>query len=176
MSRSAERIYDEYLVLGCQAGDEEAFAELARRWHPRLVRRAVALLGNLADAEDAAQEALMAIARSIRGLEDPTRFASWAFRILARRASDQVREACSRRRTDGAAEAPPPPAPEGHDEVRSAVERLPGEYRSVLELFYRVELEVAEIAEVLGIPEGTVKSRLHEGRARVRQALERSRT
>jgi RNA polymerase sigma-70 factor (ECF subfamily) len=176
--RTRERVADEMLVLAAQARQVEAFERLAIRWHPRLLRYAHRLTGDSEGAREVAQEAWVAIARGLGRLEDPATFGPWALRITNRRCADWIaRRQKTRRRTavlDAAAEATTEHDSRGNDlaRVRDALRRLDPDRRALMAMFYVEGLTVAEIASVLEIPAGTVKSRLYYARARLRAALE----
>jgi RNA polymerase sigma-70 factor (ECF subfamily) len=176
--RSREKVVDEMLVLAAQAGQVEAFERLAVRWHPRLLRHARRLTGDAEGAREAVQEAWLAVARGLRRLDDPARFASWVFRIVGRRCFDWIAGRSRERRRaadlDEAAGAPAGPGADPDDivRVREALRRLAPEPRALLALFYAEGLSIAEIAGTLGIPAGTVKSRLYHARERLRAVLE----
>ncbi|MCB9839137.1 MAG: sigma-70 family RNA polymerase sigma factor [Phycisphaeraceae bacterium] len=172
-----EAVYDQWLVLRSQGGDAEAFAQLVRRWSPRLLRHARRLLDTDADARDAAQDAWLSITGALNRLNDPATFRRWAYRIVTRRCADHLRRAQRQRRTDTAAAVPEaaPIPDEHHDEIdrlRAAIRALPAERRVVLSLLYVDGLTTTEIASVLEIPTGTVKSRLRLARDELRRTLD----
>ncbi len=175
-----EKLYDEWLVARSQAGDAGALDELVRRWHPRLVRQAVALTNDGEAARDVAQEAWIAMVRGLGRLDDPVAFPAWAFRVLHRKAIDWVRKRQRRRKRDRSfeemANAPPPPSrADGKDvALETALQSLSAEQRAMVGLFYYEQLSVAEIADVLGISPGTVKSRLYHCRQQLRRHMEES--
>lgn len=180
MNRSTGDIIDELLVLGARAGLEADLARLIERWDARLVRHAAHLLGDANAGADAAQEAWLKIVKRIGTLRDPSRFGPWAVRITTNICRDaQRRERRERRGVSGAAGVDPDlvaaEAAGGRaDEIgrlRVALGRLPGEQRALLSLRYTDRLGLAEIARVLGVPVGTVKSRLHTVRAELRSSL-----
>ena len=121
-------------------------------------------------AWDVTQESWLGIIRGIVSLDDPARFPSWAFRIVTHKASDWLQQ---RKRTRQPATGELEDQPMGNGSQRhettidlvSVLVRLPSESRSVLSLYYLEGFGIAEIASSLGIPEGTVKSRLHAARA-----------
>jgi RNA polymerase sigma-70 factor (ECF subfamily) len=175
-----ERALDEYLVLLSQAGSGAALDGLARRWTPRLVRYAARLLGGSGDAgetaRDVVQDAWIGAIRGLRGLRDPAQFPAWIYGIVSRRCADTMRVNGRRRRVD--AEIPPGPAgqkaalaSEYQLDLATAVRRLPPIHRAVVHLFYREGMSIEEIAAVLKIPAGTVKSRLHHAREALRWQL-----
>jgi RNA polymerase sigma factor (sigma-70 family) len=173
-----ERIVDELLVLAAQARHVAAFERLASRWHPRLLRHARRLTDDADGARDAVQEAWLAIARGLGRLQDPACFGSWALRITSRRCADWVahRQRARERFTEieAAADAPAPTNDRGDDlsRLREALRSLGPEQRALMAMYYVEDLSVREIAEVLGIPVGTVKSRLYHARERLRAVLE----
>jgi RNA polymerase sigma-70 factor (ECF subfamily) len=176
MTRSAEQVYDELLVLRARDGDAEAFAELFSRWNPRLTGHAFRLTGRADAASDAVQETWLAILRGLGRLDDPARFPGFAHRILTRRCADWTRRMSRDRRVfaeeqvaasaDGGAEAA-----SDLERVREALGRIPVPRRVVVTLHYLHDLSVAEIARILRVPAGTVKSRLHDAREQLRSAL-----
>ena len=177
-NRQTSEVFDDLLVLEAQQGSSAAFSQLVRRWTPQLLRHAARLLGGHALAQDAVQDAWIAIARSLRGLKDPARFAPWAFAITTRRSIDLVRRAAreSRLRTRRAADFPPAGlagsgAADGLD-LTAALLRLPVEQRLVASLFYGEGLGVEGIAASHGLAPGTVKSRLHAARTQLKKFLQ----
>ena len=184
MERSPDQIHDELLVLRCQDGDEQALAALVQRWQERLWRHAFRLTGRRDAAADVMQESWLAIVRGIGRLKDPACFRAWAYRIVTHRAADWTRRVQRQRKLleNVAAETPQPqqPATPGDDEdvnlLRDAMRKLPAERRALLSLFYLDELSIGEIATVLSIPAGTVKSRLFHARGELKSLLERNRT
>lgn len=181
MNQRPGQIHDELLVLGAQDGEAEAFRELVGRWQRRLWRHAWRLTGRRDAASDVLQEAWIAIVRGIRKLDDPACFGAWAYRIVGHKCADWTRGRLRQRNlvesaAEDAVEAVDDP-PSGGDEdegVRQALARLPAEYRAVLSLRYLDGASTAEIANILGVPLGTVKSRLHYAKKQMKRVLERS--
>jgi RNA polymerase sigma factor (sigma-70 family) len=181
MKRSAEQIYDELLVLRARDGDEAAFAELFSRWNGRLTGHAFRLTGRADAAHDAVQDTWLAIVRGLGRLDDPARFPGFAHRILTRRCADWTRGVIRQRRAhgeyqsaasgDGGAETA-----SDLERVREALARISVARRVVVTLHYLNELSVAEIAALLRVPAGTVKSRLHDAREQLRSALQGRKT
>ena len=174
-----ERATDELLVLRCQEGDAGAFDELIGRWQERLWRHAWRLTDSRDAAWDAIQEAWITVSRDIRGLKDAAAFPTWAYRITSNRCHDWIRRQRRRRRADKAyaegadrVENETPGAHQRSADLDEALSRLPGRDRAILSLRYEEEFGVAEIAKILKIPPGTVKSRLHYARKRLRHYLE----
>lgn len=185
MNPDPKQVLTELLVLSAQAGDEHAFRELHALWSADLRRLALARVERPDAAQEVANDAWLAIARGLHRLDDPACFPRWAFRIVERRGADWVRaqQASRRRELAAVAEAEtlapapaPAPAAEPPDEIltlRAAIALLPADARRLLHLFYDHGRSVAEIAAILTVPAGTVKSRLFHLRETLKQQLER---
>jgi RNA polymerase sigma-70 factor (ECF subfamily) len=168
------------LVERAQRGDHEAFDALASAAYHRLYAIARRILRDGYAAEDAVQDALVKAWRDLRGLRDPGAFDAWLHRLLVNACRDQGRR--NRRR--------PVELPallidreEPRDDLAQLVDRdqlerafleLSVEHRTVLVLTHYVGLPASEIGKILGIPPGTVASRLHYGARAMRAALGRS--
>jgi RNA polymerase sigma-70 factor, ECF subfamily len=177
---------DEILVVRAQKGDQAALAELITRYERKTYNLAYRLMGNHADASDAAQEALVRVYTRLHNFRGDSAFSTWLFRVVTNTCLDELRR---RGRLRHASLDNPLPAEEGAlprqttDEgdgpteraerrevqaaVRRAINRLPDEYRAVVVMRDLHDLSYHEIAAVLGTSLGTIKSRLH----RARQAL-----
>jgi RNA polymerase sigma-70 factor (ECF subfamily) len=119
----------------------------------------------------------MSVLSGLRRLQDPGAFGGWAYRIVTFKCVDHVRRSERQRRAEEQQPAQATADPED-DEVmvlRAALADLSVEQRALLSLYYREELRVERIAEILGIPLGTVKSRLHHTRAVLKERMERRR-
>jgi RNA polymerase sigma-70 factor (ECF subfamily) len=175
------------LVRRARAGDPVAFERLVDRWVEPAFRTALAILGREADARDATQDALLDAWRNIRQLRDPERFDAWLGRIHLnacrtagrRRGRASVREVSVSfiPEADEPANHQPGLADESADldELERAFEHLSLPLRTVLVLHHLRYQSIEQIAAVLGIPEGTVKWRLHEARGALARALEEER-
>lgn len=171
---------DGELAALAQAGDREAFGELVYRYAAPARRLTRAVLRNDADADDAAQDGFLAALRTI-GRYDPTRpFGPWLMRIVANAAADRRRRRRVRETealTPSLASPAASPDEEAHREglrsaLREALATLPERQRLAI-VFFDVEgYSHAEIAEVLGVPAGTVRSDVFHARRALRPALE----
>ncbi|MGA2031860.1 MAG: sigma-70 family RNA polymerase sigma factor [Thermoguttaceae bacterium] len=174
-----DRLNDELLVLRCQEGDAEAFEALVARWQRRLWRHAWRLTGDESAAWDALQEAWIGISRGINRLTEAAAFPAWAYQIVSNKCRDSMRRE-QRRREAAAAysqriereEQQSAAARQQHGTLAEALQQLPGPDRAILSLRYEDQFDTAEIACILAIPEGTVKSRLFYARQRLRKYLE----
>lgn len=169
------------LVLRAQTGDRAAFDELLQSVQQPLFGYLVRLMGERAVAEDVLQDAFVLIYRKLRWLEEPELFRPWAYRIASReafKAMKRERRWGEQVRDDevlGALAAPPTEEgefePELIERLPQLVARLSPASRAVLVLHYMHEMSLAEVADVLGLAAGTVKSRLAYGLATLRRAL-----
>jgi RNA polymerase sigma-70 factor (ECF subfamily) len=162
------------LVRAAQGGSAEAMEELFRRHWPRAHRAAWLVVHDAAAAEDVAQEAFLAAVRSLDRFDRRRPFGPWLHRIVVNRAIDHARARDVRREVpaDAVAEAAAPSSagpgsgPEScapSDEVVAALAALAPEQRAVIVLRHLLGFTPGEIARVLGLPRGTVNSRLRRG-------------
>lgn len=178
MHRQAEDILSEYLVLAAQAGSRAAFGDLVRRWTPRLRRHVTRVLMDPDAASDVVQDSWLAIARGLKRLDDPRRFAGWAFAIASRRCADEIRGRQKQRATIAAvtlAQKTTAPAAEGLDgalDLSAALGRLPPDQRLLVSLFYGEGFDIDELAAAFRVPAGTIKSRLFTARHTLKIHLE----
>ena len=165
------------LVERAQRGDHEAFDALAGAAYHRLYAVARRILRDGYAAEDAVQDALVRAWRDLRGLRDRDRFDAWLHRLLVNACHDQVRRR-RRRPLEVPVLATDQPAVEDRlgqlvdrDELERAFLQLSVEQRAALVLTHYVGLSAAEVASILGIPAGTVYSRLHYGAQAMRAVI-----
>jgi RNA polymerase sigma factor (sigma-70 family) len=168
---------DEWLAIRCQLGEPGAFDELIARWHGPLWAFLRRLVGNDDAARDVLQDAWVRILRGFPRLRDGSRLRAWLFAITRRALMDRLREQYARPievelSGDDIAFEPPDDQTENIDALEEALDRLPLVEREVLTLFYLQELSLADIAEALDVPPGTVKSRLFRARKMLRQAVQ----
>ena len=164
------------LVVLAREGDRDAFDELVHRVVDRLYAVAYRILRSGPSAEDATQQALVDIWRRLPALRDPDRFDAWAYRVVVHASFAEHRrrrrEAPAGSLTDGTADADPFISVARRDQLERGFQRLPADQRAVLVLQHYLELTHEEIADVLGVPVGTVRSRLHAARGGMRAALD----
>lgn len=174
--KNREQIIEELLVLRCQDGDGPAFGELVDRWQERLWRHARLLTGDDDAAWDVVQETWVAIVKGISRLQDAGAFPKWAHKIVNAKSVDWIRKRQSQRKLSDnlALESASDQIGNEQDHLRAALARLPVEQRSLLSLHYAEGYGMSEIAEIIGIPEGTVKSRLYNAREQLRKLMENS--
>ena len=166
------------LVERARHGDRESFSVLVDASMARLYNLAQLMLTDGDLAEDAVQEALIVAWRDLRALRDPDRFDAWLNRILVRavyRLANHERQQIGRRQVTqiGNTTTPDPAAAfEDRDAIDRGFRRLKAEYRVVLVVTHYLGLTGDEAAEVLGVPVGTVRSRLHRATAAMRAELD----
>ncbi|MFI0960069.1 RNA polymerase sigma factor [Streptomyces sp. NPDC021080] len=172
----------EELARRAAAGDTVALDVLLRQVRPEIVRRCGRFLPCREDAEEAAQDVLLQVARKITAFEGRSRFSTWLYTVVANCARQKYRElkrrAAERPEAIDATQYVDPRTTSviagSRIDLLEALERLEREHPHLVEpLVYRdiCQLEYAEVAERVGIPLGTLKSRLHEARRKVRPWL-----
>ena len=169
---------DHDLVAAAQGGDREAYVDLIRVRTDRLFTIARRILRDIDRAEDALQDALVIAWRDLRGLRDPDRFDAWLQRLVV---NVCIAQATRERRRAANLRVLPVDGPAAPDELlgvgdRDLLERgfrrLPPQQRAILVLHHYLGYAPSEIAETLGIPPGTARSRLHHAHRAMRAALE----
>jgi RNA polymerase sigma-70 factor (ECF subfamily) len=168
---------DEALVVRAQAGDAHAFSVLASTAIDRLYAVAYRILRETELARDATQDALLEAWRDLPSLRDPGRWDAWTYRLVVHACYNQRR---SERRLSAAIQflgndrsSFPDTALSvaDRDELERGFRRLPAEQRAVVVLHHYLGLPLTEVADVLGIPAGTARSRLHHATRRLRAAI-----
>ena len=169
---------DRDLVEAAQRGDQEAYVDLIRPRHRRLFAIAQRILRDVDRAEDVLQDALVIAWRDLRGLRDPDRFDAWLNRVLVRESIDHASR--ERRRVtnlrvlpvDGPVGPDPLLTVADRDQLERGFRRLSPDQRAILVLHHYAGYSPSEIAETLGIPAGTARSRLHNAHRAMRAALD----
>lgn len=166
-----------YLVERSQRGDKHAFAELAAAIGDRLYAVAHRIMRDPEVAGDMAQLTLVKIWRELPTLRDIDRFDGWSYRLLVNSCRDEMRRQRGNR-GDLRLMDQDRPIPDAslsvadRDQLDRGFERLTAEQRTVIVLQYYLDYSMAEIAVLLGVPVGTVRSRLHYAKRAMRSALE----
>ena len=169
---------DRDLVERARSGDQGAFATLVDMTSTTLFGVARRILRDPGLAEDALQNALVAIWRKLPHLRDPERFEAWAFRILVHECyaeSPRVRQWAATVRllpTDRPSDTDEIRSIGDRDELERAFRQLPLDQRAVFVLHHHVGLSLVAIADTLGIPDGTARSRLHYATRALRAAFD----
>ena len=178
----AEDRTDPELIERYLGGDAAAFSALVRRHEQRVYNLCYRMLGREEDARDAAQDAFLTALRKLSSFRGEAQFTTWLHRVTVNACYDVLRKKKREPLLEPAREedAPEPPGPASPDhadsaiaavDVQRALMRVPQEFRAVLVMHDVQDLAYEDIAESLGIPVGTVKSRLHRGRIALAQEL-----
>jgi len=174
-------VRDEDLVRRYLSGDRASFAALVERHERRVYNLALRMTGREEDARDATQDAFLTVLRKLSTFRGEAAFTTWLHRVTVNACYDLLRK---RRRApmlerggDDLPAAEPPPAPDHADssdlsiDVRRALLQVPEDFRVAMILHDVQDLPQEEVAAILGVPVGTVKSRLHRGRIALARAL-----
>lgn len=183
-----DRAEEHALVRRAKAGDEEAIAALIRAHQDGLYAFILRKSGRPEVAEDIVQEALVRVLRNLRRFDSRFRFSTWLFTIAKRLYMNANQKLSPTFDTDAVgvrAAAEPGPGQsnarlETMDNARDLLDALladlPEQQREIMHLYHRLNWPIAEIAEQLGMPQGTVKSHLHRGRSRMKKMILSDRT
>jgi RNA polymerase sigma-70 factor (ECF subfamily) len=168
---------DSDLVRRARGGDEDAFSELFRRHSESVFRLVVSILGrgHEGEAEEVTQEVFLRVHRSLHSFRGDAKFSSWIYRIAFNQGLNAKTRARHRKpHLDETALAETPSAEPGPEAALQtarrdralieAIQTLPEVYQSALHLYYWMDAGVAEVAELLDVPENTAKSYLHRAR------------
>jgi RNA polymerase sigma-70 factor, ECF subfamily len=180
MTDHADRLYEQVLVLRCQAGDDTAFAEIVGHYTPRMRYYLRKLIGDTLEGDDLLQDVWFDVFRSLPRLTDPGAFRAWLYRLARDRAFRRLRR---HRPTLNHAPDDLADRPDREDEftaddvawVHAALDRLPPEHREVLVLRFLEGMAYEDVAAIVGCPLGTIKSRIHHAKRGLRRAIEESR-
>jgi RNA polymerase sigma-70 factor (ECF subfamily) len=177
MSDAAQRLYEQFLVVRFQAGDDHAFAEIVQRYHGRLGYYLRRLLGEADAVEDVLQETWLTAFRNLSGLRSPRALSAWLYRIARNTAL------ADRRRPHGwvaLTDEPTVPEPDTDEtdfspadaaRIHAALGRLRPQHKEVLVLRFLEEMSYEDIADVVGCPVGTVRSRIHYAKRELRREM-----
>jgi len=170
-------VSDQELIRAASTGDADAFAAIAAPRLDRMFATATLILRDRGQAEDAVQDALVRAWRDLPTLRDPDRFDAWLRRLLVNACRDESRRQRrhasnlrllpdhDRAATDGGSGLAE------RDTIDRGLRQLSTDHRAVIVHHYYLDLPLAEIADALGIPIGTAKSRLHHARLALREAI-----
>ena len=166
------------LVIRAQRGDRAAFGLLAAEVATRSLAIARRILRDIDLAEDATQQALVAIWRDLPQLRDPARFDAWSYRILVHACYAEGRRSRTWSPNLRILPADEPSVSDGsdaiihRDELETAIRRLSVDHRTVLVLHHYADIPLDRVAQIMDIPVGTVHSRLHHAMRAMRAALD----
>ena len=188
MARGSGEVTDEVLIGRAQTGDVRAFAELVQRYKDPMYNLAYRMLRDRQEAEDIAQETFLHVFRALSRFQMGERFSPWVYRIATNLCLDKLRRNKGR---SVSLDAPMGPESDVHfqvadpgdgpdlalelselrDDVQRAVDALPERYRAIVILRHLHDRSYEEIAEIVDLPLGTVKTRLFRAREILRRWL-----
>ncbi|HEY5885502.1 MAG TPA: sigma-70 family RNA polymerase sigma factor [Pyrinomonadaceae bacterium] len=166
---------DQTAIQRCRTGDKEAFRHLVERYQAEAVGHAIAILGNREDAMDAVQEAFIDCFQTLDRIDLTRRFYPWFYVILRNRCYKQGRKKREMSSPDETEILAPTASiqPEERILLEQAMLDLPAEDRELITLRHLDGLSYQELAEMLEVPQGTIMSRLHHARKKLRDKLAR---
>ncbi len=168
---------DENLVTMSQAGDNEAFAQLVRKYSPDAYRTAFMVLRDHNEVEDVVQESFLTCYRKIKSFRMESSFKTWLYRIVVSRCYDRLRKLnresnvmnkLSLNLNNGNSDIN---EIESRLDLREVILSLKPEHRLVLALYYGMDFGVQKVADIMGVPAGTVKSRLNTARSLIKNSM-----
>ena len=183
MPQHSESLEQELLAIKCQLGELAAFGELVAQWHGPLWQYIRRMVDGNDLADELLQETWLRILRGIVNLREPSSLVAWMFGIAHRVLMNRFREKYRQSRfiEDSTCELsvndPNADRIDLQDEVRDMLQKLeclPMQQRELLTLYYLKTISIDQLAQVLGIPAGTVKSRLYNARNLLRQQIQDS--
>lgn len=170
-------------------GDQAAYSDVVDFYQNKIFQHCYRMLGNMHEAEDIAQEAFIRAYVNIDTFDERRKFSTWLYRIATNLTIDRIRkrkpdyyldaevkgtdglDMYSQISTDGASPSEEVESIELQRYIHNEISQLPPKYRSIITLRYLEEFSLKEISEILDIPLGTVKTRLHRGREALRKRL-----
>ncbi|MFO7975906.1 MAG: RNA polymerase sigma factor [Candidatus Hydrogenedentota bacterium] len=178
-SSPAKEQSDNALIERTKAGDIEAFSELARRHEQTVYNLALRFMRNPSLAEDMAQEAFLKAYQKLRKFRGDARFSTWLYRIVCNVCLSELQKRKRRRALSAGTEAEPSRTPDTTaaqaDEaelIRRCVAQLPKRYAEAITLYYLQGCSYDEVAEIMEVPQGTIKTWMHRARKRLRDIVQ----
>jgi RNA polymerase sigma-70 factor (ECF subfamily) len=175
---TAPVVEDQALIAAALQGHGDAFGELVTRYERAVYNLALRTLRDRTEAEDAAQEAFFKAYRALASFRPGAKFSTWIFTICYRACCDRLAKRKRLSPDELPDRADPSAGPEAlaerHDEtlrLRAAIDGLPEKYRAVITLYHLQGLQYEEIASVLNLPLGTVKTHLFRAKEQLRKVL-----
>ena len=181
MTTPKETVCQQLLLVRCRRGDREAMEELVAVWEKRLFYYVRRIVDQEADAWDVMQKTWVKVFRRVKSLKDPQSFPCWLYTLTRNTALSHIRQLPGARLAsdtldqyeDLPAEDDSATVFEDVQAVHDALGRISSDHCEVLTLFFLEDLSVEEIGRVIGVPQGTVKSRLHYAKRALRKLMEK---
>jgi len=172
--KSPNKVFEELLVMRCQAGDQKALELLIKRWNPRIMRYAFRNIKDQQGSEDVAQEVWIAVIKSLHRLSEHTKFGNWILGITHNKSMDWIKKNHNLEEHHIIAESSSSDEPVHNNliiRMRKAIQKLNTDQRNILTLFYLEGYSLNEISDILSISKGTVKSRLFYARESLKKQI-----
>lgn len=171
--KQTDSVFDELLMLNFKSGDNNAFRLLLKRWNPKVFKKVMILVQNKDAAEDIVQETWHAVLKSIDKLKDPKRFGVYLLKIASYKSYDWIKSVQKDRQLKSQPDLIKEieSADDRLNMIRSEIRELEPQDQMILSLFYTDGYSVKEIASILSIKEGTVKSRLYYAREKLKSTI-----
>ena len=168
-----QQLYTEILVIRSQQGEKEAFGLLVELWQKPLLTFALRYLKQESEALDAVQETWITVIKKLKKLKKTSLFTSWLFRILTNKCIDRIRKKQNEEKLINNAnpKSETSKTTNENENLEQALQKLPDEHKTLIIMRFGQGLQVGQIAALLNIAEGTVKSRMHRALAQLRQIL-----
>jgi RNA polymerase sigma-70 factor (ECF subfamily) len=173
MNEQEQQVYTELLVIRCQQGEKEALELIVELWQKPLLVFALRYLDQETEAWDMVQETWISVIKGLNRLQNPSLFVSWLFHILTNKCIDRIRRKQQelRQLEHTSIKSESSEISNESESLSQAIQRLSDEHKTIIILRFGQGLQVGQIAAILNIAEGTVKSRLHRALARLREIL-----
>jgi RNA polymerase sigma factor (sigma-70 family) len=168
---------DENLIIKSQSGDHEAFAQLVRKYSPDAYRTAFMVLRDRNEVEDVIQESFLTCYRKINSFRMESSFKTWLFRIVVNKCYDRLRKLNRESAVMNKVsfnlnnDSNDINGIESRLDLKEVILDLKPEHRLVLTLYYGMDFGVQKVADILGLPAGTVKSRLNTARSLIKKSM-----
>lgn len=174
MNKQEKQIYTELLIIRCQQGEKEAFELIVELWQKPLLVFAMRYLDQEIEAWDAVQETWVSVIKGLNKLQRPSLFVSWLFRIITNKCIDRLQKKKAEKNLlrNANIKLESSEISNESEPLSKAIQKLSDEHKILIILRFGHELQIGQIAAILNIAEGTVKSRLHRALARLREILE----
>ena len=168
-----QQLYTEILVIRSQQGEKGAFGLLVELWQKPLLTFALRYLKQESEALDAVQETWITVIKKLKKLKKTSLFTSWLFRILTNKCIDRIRKKQNEEKLINNAnpKSETSKTTNENENLEQALQKLPDEHKTLIIMRFGQGLQVGQIAALLNIAEGTVKSRMHRALAQLRQIL-----
>ena len=172
---SPAQIFDDLLVLNAQHGDKKALSLLVSRWHTKVIRQIEWRVHDHEVAQDLAQDCWITIFRKLNRLKSRQSFGPWVLKVAHNTAIDWIRRRQVEERRSQFIIESEKEASESKEllfaQMEKAIEQLDAEHKVVLRLHYLQEMSLQEIAQILELPAGTIKSRLFRARENLKKII-----